>query len=360
MMQVISPAPRDAWRSVLAEDSNALPEHAPEWLDALCRVGPYADASRLYSLSDGRRFVLPLVRRTGIAALGGWLLSYPASWGMGGLIGLAADQDVVEAVIADLRALGSQRISIRPDPTRFSLWSSGLSALSPSTSSGRHLSKGADDPTLIKRHAHVIDLSGGADAVMRRMHSSARQGVRVAERSGVRIEVDRSGELLEQYYRLYLLSVDRWSKRQHEPRALAHWRARRRDPLHKLRTISESMGKAFVITMAFVQNEPAYGSITLLGQTAHYTRGAMDIARVGTTRAGDLAQWTALQLASEEGCTAFHMGESGESDSLARYKEKFGAQPLDYAEIRLERLPYTRIDQGLRSVAKKALGFRDV
>ena len=364
MMQVISPAPRDAWRSVVAEDPSALPEHAPEWLDALCRVGPYADASRLYSFSDGRRFVLPLVRRTGIAGLGGWLLSYPASWGMGGLIGLAADQDVIEAVIADLRELGSQRISIRPDPTRFSLWSGGLSVLGPSTGSGRRLStssaRSANNPTLIKRRAHVMDLSGGPDAVKRRMHSSARQGVRVAERSGVRIEVDRSGELLDQYYRLYLLSVDRWSERQHEPRALAHWRARRRDPLQKLRTISECMGKAFVITMAFIGDEPAYASVTLLGQTAHYTRGAMDIARVGTTRAGDLAQWTALQLACEEGCTAFHMGESGESDSLARYKEKFGAQPVDYAEIRLEHLPYTRIDQGLRSVAKKVLRFRDV
>lgn len=135
MIQVISPAPRDAWRSIVAEDSSALPEHAPEWLDALCRVGPYADATRLYSFSDGRRFVLPLVRRTGVAGLGGWLLAYPASWGMGGLIGHGADSDVIQAVLSDLRALGSQRISIRPDPTRFPEWSSGISALS--------LSKGA-------------------------------------------------------------------------------------------------------------------------------------------------------------------------------------------------------------------------
>jgi hypothetical protein len=119
------------------------------------------------------------------------------------------------------------------------------------------------------------------------------------------------------------------------------------------------MGKAFVITMAYVENRPAYGSITLLGQTAHYTRGAMDIGRVGKTRAGDLAQWTMLQLACEHGCTAFHMGESGDSESLSRYKEKFGAQAFDYAEIKLERLPYSRIDHGARSVAKKALGFRD-
>jgi hypothetical protein len=342
MMQVISPAPRDAWRSAVADDFDALPEHAPEWVDALCRVGSYTDASRLYSFDDGRRFVLPLVRRAGVSGIGGWLMSYPSSWGMGGLIGRGADADVIHAVLADLRAMGSQRISLRPDPRRFAGWSSA-----------------ADSLTLVKRRAHVIDLTGGADAVMRRMHSSARQGVRVAGRSGVRIEVDRAGELLDEYYGLYLLSVDRWADRQHEPRLLARWRARRRDPLVKLRTISETMGKAFVITMAYVENQPAYGSITLLGQTAHYTRGAMDIGRVGKTRAGELAQWTMLQLACEHGCTAFHMGESGDSESLARYKEKFGAQPFDYAEIKLERLPYTRIDHGARSVAKKALGFRD-
>jgi hypothetical protein len=343
-MDVITPAPRAAWRSVLADDSAALPEHAPEWLDALCQVGSYADASRMYSYADGRRFVLPLVRRTGVAGIGGYLLSYPPSWGMGGLVGRGADPAIVRAVLTDLRATGSHRISIRPDPRSFRDWSMATN----------------ESVTLVKRRAHVIDLSGGADAVLRRMHGSARQGVRVAERSGVRIEVDRSGELLDQYFGLYLLSVDRWADKQHEPRALARWRARRRDPLIKLRTMSESLGKAFVITMAYVDNRPAYGSITLLGQTAHYTRGAMDIERVGTTRAGDLAQWTTLLLACEHGCTAFHMGESGESTSLARYKEKFGAQPFDYAEIKLERLPYTRIDQGVRSLTKQALGFRDV
>ncbi|HEX5905845.1 MAG TPA: GNAT family N-acetyltransferase [Propionibacteriaceae bacterium] len=342
MMQVVSPAPRDAWRAVIAEDFEALPEQAPEWVDALCRVGPYADASRLYSFGDGRRFVLPLVRRTGVAGIGGWLMSYPPSWGIGGLVGVGSDLDTIRAVLSDLRSTGRQRISIRPDPRRFSQWSGA-----------------ADSVTLVKRRGHVVDLTGGADAVMRRMHPSARQGIRVAERSGVRIEIDRSGELLEQYYRLYLLSVDRWADRQNEPPTLARWRARRRDPLSKLRTISEAMGKAFVVTMAYVENQPASGSITLLGQTAHYTRGAMDIGRVGKTRAGELVQWTMLQLACERGCTVFHMGESGDSESLARYKEKFGAHPLDYAEIKLERLPYTRIDQGARSLAKKVLGFRD-
>ena len=65
------------------------------------------------------------------------------------------------------------------------------------------------------------------------------------------------------------------------------------------------------------------------------------------------------QLACELGCTAYHLGESGQSASLAQYKEKFGARPVDYAELRMERLPYTRTDQAARSAVKKVLGFRD-
>ena len=63
---------RDDWKSVVASDTNALPEHAPEWLEAVCASGRYADATRYYEIG-GRRFVLPLARRRGPAGVGGWL-----------------------------------------------------------------------------------------------------------------------------------------------------------------------------------------------------------------------------------------------------------------------------------------------
>lgn len=346
MIDVSSPAPRDEWRAVVAGDPRALPEHAPEWTDALCELGPYADASRLYTATDGRQFVLPLLRRRGPLGLGGWLQSYPHSWGIGGVVGAGLDAGVLSDVLTDLDSTRSQRIAIRPDPLRFDTWTTSLSEF--------------DQPVLrIPRRAHVIDLAGGADAVFARMSKSSRRGVRVAERSGVRVEVDRSGELLDEYYGLYLTSVDRWAAKQHEPRALAQARARRRDPLAKLQAMSSHLGKSFVVTLAYVDDEPAFGSITLLGQTAHDTRAAMDVERVGKTYAGDLVQWTTLQLACDQGCPAFHLGESGQSSSLALYKEKFGAQPVDYAELRIERLPYTRTDQAARSAVKKLLRFRD-
>lgn len=344
MFDVITPAPRDEWRAVLAGDPAALPEHAPEWVDALCATGSYADASRFYRFDDGRELVLPLVRRTGPTGLGGALFSYPTSWGMGGLIGTGQDDGATRAVLADLRATGAQRIAIRTDPLAFPAWSAAA------------IDAGA---TLIPRRAHVIDLSGGTDAAWSKLSKSARRGTRLAERAGVRVETDRTGALLDDYYRLFLTSVDRWAAKQHEPRALAHARARRRDPLAKLQAMSDSLGKAFAVTLAYVDDEPAFGAITLLGQTAHDTRAAMDRDRIGATCAGDLVQWRTIQLACDLGCTAYHLGESGASASLAQYKEKFGARPVDYAELRLERLPYTKLDRAARTAVKKVLRFKD-
>lgn len=344
MLTGTTPAPRDEWRALLASDPAALPEHAPEWVDALCAAGPYADASRHYRHADGREFVLPLVRRTGPTGLGGWLASYPPGWGIGGLVGTGLDAGVAESVLADLRATGVQRIAVRPDPTTGPVWSAAGAAVG---------------SILIPRRAHVIDLTGGADAVWSRWSKSARRGTRLAERAGVRVETDRTGALLADYYRLFLTSVDRWAARQHEPRALAHARARHRDPLAKLQAMADTLGKAFAVTLAYVDDAPAFGSITLLGQTAHDTRAAMDKELVGATCAGDLVQWRTIQLACDLGCTAYHLGESGGSASLAAYKEKFGARPYDYAELRLERLPYTHADSTARRAVKTILRFRD-
>jgi hypothetical protein len=49
-MQVITPAPREEWRAVIAGDRSALPEQSPEWVDALCRVGRLTPAASIPSV----------------------------------------------------------------------------------------------------------------------------------------------------------------------------------------------------------------------------------------------------------------------------------------------------------------------
>lgn len=341
--RVTSPAPRDTWRTLLAGDPDALPDHDPGWLDAVCADGRFEDASRLYELADGRSVVLPLVRRRGAAGLGGWWASYPPAWGFGGLVGAGQDAELVRQVVDDLRRSGPARVWVRPDPVANAHWAA---AAGPRV-------------TVLDRCAHVVDLTGGPEAVFARMRKSTRRGIRLAQRGGVRIEVDRTGRLLPVHHELYRRSVDRWAQRQHEPPALAHWRARRRDPLAKLEAMARHLGESFVLVVAYVDDRPAVSAITLLGRTAHDTRAAMDREVTGRSRAGELVQWESLRLACEHGCTRHHLGESGRSVPLSEFKEGFGAVAVPYAEYRVERLPFTRVDAALRRSAKQVLGFRD-
>lgn len=340
---VVSPAPRAAWAELLAADVDALPEHDPAWVDALQSAGPYADASRLYRFADGRRFVLPMVRGRG--PLGrGFAATYPPAWGIGGLVGPDQDAQVIGHVLDDLGDTGLLRVAIRPDPLRSGLWAAATA--------GRSL-------TTIPRRAHVADLTGGFDAVEGRMKSATRKYVRRAQRAGVEVQLETGPQLLPDFYRLFDTSISRWATRQHEPLALARFRAHRRDPLRKLEAMAEHLGESFVVALATVEGRPAFASIMLLGRTAHVTRSAMDVDTVGQTKAGALVHWTLMRLAAERGCRSYHLGESGASRPLAQFKESFGAEPVDYAEYRLERLPFTAADTAARTAVKRVLRFRD-
>jgi hypothetical protein len=344
-LQVTSPAPRDVWRELIAADPEVLVMQSPEWLDAVCAGGGYVDASRLYETAAGTRLVLPMVRRTGLMPADlAPRASMPHAWGMGGLIGgRQASEEELAAVIADLATGSSVRTHIRPNPLHDGMW--------------RHAAElGA---LTIPRRAHVLDLSGGADRVWMAMRSEARRGVRKAERSGVEVECDSTGQLLPVFHDLLRLSVERWAKQQHEPAILARFRARRRDPLIKFQRMADALGEAMQVWVAWKDGEPAASNIVLRGTNVNDTRGAMNKELARPTSANDLLEWRQIEDACEAGCHWFHLGESGNSRGLAQFKEKWGAQAVPYSEYRFERLPLTRSDQLLRTTAKRVLRFRD-
>ena len=99
--------------------------------------------------------------------------------------------------------------------------------------------------------------------------------------------------------------------------------------------------------------------LVLAGRQAHYTRGAIDEARAGDSRAAYLLQATAIEDACRLGSTHYNMGETGASSSLAQFKSRFGAVAVPYAEYRYERIPLARFDGFARATVKRILGFRD-
>jgi lipid II:glycine glycyltransferase (peptidoglycan interpeptide bridge formation enzyme) len=265
---------------------------------------------------------------------------------MGGLLapGGARREDVA-AVFADLVSRRVLRVTIRPNPLAGQVWQAACPSRVAATT----------------RLAHVLDLDGGFDRVWRdRFTGSARTAVRKAERSRLVVERDTSGRLLPAYYELYERSLERWAERQHEPRALARWRGRRRDPLHKLEAIARRLGEGCCIWMAFLDGVPTAGIVVMIGPSASYTRGAMDQELAGPTRANYLLHRLAIEHACRAGCRQYHMGETGQSRSLAQFKTRFGARPYAYAEYQVESLPLSAVDRALRSVVKRAIRFRDV
>lgn len=343
-VQVSSPAPRDLWESLLAGDRGALVSQSPAWTDCICAFG-YEDASRLYELPGGARFVLPMVSSSRLPPALATRASMPPAWGMGGLIGeRPPGEGDIETIVADLRAGRELRTSIRPNPLHAAQWSA---AAGPGV-------------TAIPRLAHVLRLEGGQQQVWRNFSKSARQGVRKGLRSGLEIECDTSGRLLPVFFDLMELSIARWAGQQHEPLWLARWRARRRDPEEKFRRMAGALGETMRVWVAWKNGRAAASMIVLLGTNATDTRGVMNKELAGPSNANDLLQWHAIQDACQAGCVDYHLGESGSSRSLAHYKEKFGARGVPYHEYRIERLPLTSADLMLRQAVKRVLGFRDV
>jgi hypothetical protein len=341
---VTTPAPRDAWDEIAAQDPDALVTQTPAWTDCVCGVSGMRDVSRLYDFGGGRRLVLPLVRAGGRPARAAREASLGPAWGFGGLLGERPRVEEVGSVLADLRTQPALQVRVRPNPLHHATWSAAR----------------PQGIVRLERRAHAIDLRDGFDEVWKRRFSSrARNHVRRAVRAGVRVQLDTRGEHVAIFHQLFMRSVERWAQRSHEPLRLARWRAARRDPEQKLHRLLSDLGDQSRLWVAWVGQRPAAAILVLQGANAHYTRGAMDVEVAGPARANYLLHREAIEDACRAGCSTYHMGETGSSGSLAQFKEAVGAQAHPYAEYVAERLPLTRIDRGVRAAVKRAVGFRD-
>jgi hypothetical protein len=343
---VRSPAPRTTWREVLALDPFAVETQSPEWADAMCASRGFGDASRLYEFADGRRAVLPLLRRR-TAGVPVFEASNPLHCGVGGLV--APDGPRSEEIAAVLTDLDRSPVAVRsflPHPLVAETWAQ--------TWPRAAMTGGL----VVARRAHCVDLTGGVDAVSARFGRATRGGVRHARRSGVTVECGTGGRLVDEFYDLMELATRRWARIQHEPPWLALRRLHHREPRSKFRAIGVHLGERMQIWLARVDGRPIATVLVLRGANAYNLRSAMD-DEMRAHRANDLLQVTAIHDACAAGCGFYYLGDSGWSDSLAAFKERLGAQRHHYAEYRSERLPVTRAEQVVKGAVKRVIGFKD-
>lgn len=335
------------WDRIYALDPDALPSQSGSWAEAICRTGGHAITRRRYLFKDGTEAALALfskgLRPTPLRIR----RSPPAAWGFGGPIStrpLGAGH--LRAILDDCAALPGAAVQMRPNPLTASLWAEAA----------------ADTRwTALPRKAHVLDLQGGFDEVWNtKFLGRTRNHARKAERLGITVHSGSSADLVEEFDALFRLSILRWAKKQNEFGWLATLRGQRRDPKAKFQQMARLCGDLMRIIIARKDGEAIAGIVVLYGNNAHYTRGAMNDQAVGNSGTNALLHATAIKEACDRHCRQYHMGESGESASLSAFKEQFGAVAHPYAEYRHERLPLLSADQKLRTIVKRAIGFRDV
>jgi hypothetical protein len=336
---------RSVWSRVLADDPTA--NVSPAWMDCVCASGQWKDVTRAYLADDGRELVLPLARLRRTAAAFPVDASMPFGWGAGGLLcpdGRLFPSDVA-AVAHDLSGWRAIRTTVRPSPGMDEVWAAGV-------------------PAQVARTHHMsqsLELAGDFGEVWSsRFSRSLRRNIGRAERRPITVEWEAGARLVPVFDALYRISVTRWAKRQHEPPALAQWRARRRDPRSKFEVVAQRLGAACRIGVAWHSGAPAAAIVVLAhGEHSTYWRGAMDLEVVADTGANHLLHRMAIEEACNAGRRWYHMGDSAPSSPLAEFKRRYGAEEEHYAGYRFERMPLTGTEDLMRRGVKRALRFRD-
>ena len=342
---VTSPAPRAVWESLIASDADAVVSQSPAWRDAICAADRYQDVSRLYEFPSGRNVILPLARprRWPWSAVAG---SWPRTWGVGGPISQDGRIDPAEAavVLADA-SRGGLGVKIH---LRYNADGAWLSA--------------ARRFQVEDQSWYVLDLAGGfGDVWQHRFRGTARTAVRKAERSGIDIEVDRSGRLLRVFCDLYERSIQRWAGMQHEPVRLTRWRTIRETSPRMLASVASSFGRDCAIWVARSMGQPVAAIIVLRsGGYAKYWRGAMDKELAAPRRANELLHRLAIEEACRDGYRFYDMGFARPGSQLAEFKKKLGADLHTSHTLRAERLPLHALDRRSRDMVKRVIGFHDV
>lgn len=335
----------NSWSDFYQNDPDALVTQSPNWAQSLIELENGEDASKVYEFAGGRSYMLPLIKKRNPLAIGRSYGSMPHSWGVGGLLGIdRPTPHEMKLIWDDLSQLPAALLRLRPNPFHNQLW----------------LDSVPEHAIKLQRRSHILNLEGGFDFIWeKKFKSVTRRNVRKAEKSGLTVECSTSAENIEAFYELFKLSIKRWANFQNEPHFLANFRANRRDPIEKFQTIARNLGNQCRLLVARKDGRPAAAIMVLMGNNANYTRGVMDRDLAAPTRANDLLHRIAVESACQTGCRYYHMGETGNLESLAKFKSRFGAEEVRYNEFYLDNWRLYQAKESLKSVVKKVIRFKD-
>jgi CelD/BcsL family acetyltransferase involved in cellulose biosynthesis len=179
---------------------------------------------------------------------------------------------------------------------------------------------------------HQLDLSPNLETLFSGFHKdSTQRKIRRAEREGLTYQEGTSESLLNDFYRLFLLT-----RRRHQlPPQPRSW----------FLNLTQSLGEAVTIRVAFKEHRAVAAVITLrYKDTLVYKYGCSD-ARFNNLGGMHLLFWRSIQDAKKDGLRTFDLGRSDrEGIGLITFKDRWGASRST--------LTYSRYTRSARSLDK--------
>jgi len=169
-------------------------------------------------------------------------------------------------------------------------------------------------------HYHEIDLTPGAEAVLRRTHrDSVQRKLRRAEREGLEYRVGRSQDLVDDFYRLLVLT----RRRHGVPPQPRKW----------FGNLVDCMGESLQIRVSYAGKVAVAAILTLtFRDQIVFKYGASD-ERYSAAGGTQMIFWKTIEEACGNGFTKFDLGRTDlDNPGLATFKERLGGErrPLTY------------------------------
>ena len=286
----VDPLVDPRWASLVDRAPDACIFHHPLWLQLLHDSYGYAISAICTADSAGElRGGIP-VARIESRLTGKRLVSVPFS-------------DVCPPIVGDGQC-EAQLIDAIDGERRTSGLPLEIHATVPSLPGG-----GASD----RFYHHVVDLSGGYEAVLRRVKQSKRRGAAVARELGVTVRRASDRAAVDEFFRLHVLTRRRLGVPT-QPRRF----------FRGLSTLFDH-GLGFVLLAEFDGRAIAANVYLQHRATLTYKYGASD-PRELSRRPNDLLHLDALQIATESGCDLLDLGRTElDNDGLRRFKKQLGA-----------------------------------
>ena len=341
-LEAVGSNARQAWRELVEQNPGIALSKTPEWLDCIQDSTRLTDASLLFRLEDGRRVLLPRLRSPGWP---GVFTSPPDYWNLG----------------ADASGFLTEGGCLQPEQVRVLVGEVTRAGVR------TKVMVGGDDavqwqpavPARVHREttqADVLALDGGFSTVWeKRFSSKVRSASRKAERRGVTIVSNSTGELIPAFDTLYRSSVRRWARDRRYPIPLMELRYRRTHPRSRFESVAQALGAGCTVWMAWWKGAPVAGIIVLTrGDQVTYWRGAMDKECCRGSGANELLHRYAIEAACDDGRRSYDFGVS-QIDDLRRFKRDFGTHQIPVSTYVLERIPIAAAEARCYETAKGAL-----